>query len=105
MGRKSLGVAFQVLSPSGPRMNQVSLLSTTRLAHLVAVVVLQGVGVPAVAPLLIILVILEVAVEDLRPIVMQVRGVGGKDGGIGKRSAISSKSPEFSCSVSFKKNN
>ena len=48
---------------------------------------LQGVGVPAVAPLLMALVLLiEVAVqEDLRPIVMQVRGVGGKDGGIGKR--------------------
>jgi hypothetical protein len=86
MGPRSLGVAFQALSPSESRTSQVSLLSTTRLARLVAVVVLQGVGVPAVAPLLITLVVLiEVAVEDLRTIVVEVRGVGGKDGGIGKR--------------------
>jgi hypothetical protein len=85
MGPRPLGVAFQTFSPSEPRTSQVSLLSTTRLACLVAVVVLQGVGVPAVAPLLITLVILEIPVEDLRTIVVQVRGVGGKDGGIGKR--------------------
>lgn len=49
MGPRSLVAAFQALSPSESRTNQVSLLSTTRLARLVAVVVLQGVGVPAVA--------------------------------------------------------
>jgi hypothetical protein len=87
MGPRSLGVAFQALSPSESRTSQVSLLLTTRLARLVAVVVLQGVGVAAVvAPLLITLVpLIEVAVEDLRPIVMRVSGVGEKDGGIGKR--------------------
>jgi hypothetical protein len=86
MGPRSLGVAFQALSPSESRTSQVSLLSTTRLARLVAVVVLQGVGVPTVAPLLITLVLLiEVVVEDLRTIVVEVRGVGEKDGGIGKR--------------------
>jgi hypothetical protein len=67
-------------------MSQVSLLSTTRLARLVAVVVLQGVGVPAVATLLMALVILkEMPVEDLIIIVVEVSGVGGKDGGIGRR--------------------
>jgi hypothetical protein len=86
MGPRSLGVAFQALSPSESRTSQVSLLSTTRLARLVAVVVLQGVEVPAVAPLIITPVLLiEVAVEDLRPIVVEVSGVGEKDGGIGKR--------------------
>jgi hypothetical protein len=86
MGPRSLGVAFQALSPSESRMSQVSLLSTTRLARLVAVVVLQGVGVPTAAPLLMALVILkEMPVEDLITIVVEVSGVGGKDGGIGKR--------------------
>ncbi len=87
MGPRYLGVAFQAPFPSESRTSQVSLLSTTRLAHLVVVVVLQGVGVPAVvATLIMALVVLkEVAVGDLRPIVIQVRGVGGKDGGIGKR--------------------
>jgi hypothetical protein len=86
MGPRSLGAAFQALSPSESRTNQVSLLLTTRLARLVAVVVLQGVGVPAVAPLIITLALLiEVAVEDLIPIVVEVRGVEEKDGGIGKR--------------------
>jgi len=104
MGPRSSGVAVQALSPSGLRTNQVSLLSTTRLAHLVAVVVSRGVGVPAVAPLIMALVLLEVAVEDFRPIVMQVRGVEGKGGGIGKRSVISERSPEYKCSVLFKNN-
>jgi hypothetical protein len=86
MGPRSLGAAFQALSPSESRTNQVFLLLTTRLARLVAVVVLQGAGVPAVAPLIITLALLiEVAVEDLRPIVVEVRGVEEKDGGIGKR--------------------
>jgi hypothetical protein len=85
MGPRSLGVAFQAPFPSESRTSQVSLLSTTRLARLVAVVGLQGVGVPAVAPLLITLVLLEMLVEGLRIIVVEVRGVGGKDGGIGKR--------------------
>jgi hypothetical protein len=86
MDPRFLGVAFRALSPSESRTSQVSLLSTTRLARLVAVVVLQGVEVPAVAPLIITPVLLiEVAVEDLRPIVVEVSGVGEKDGGIGKR--------------------
>ena len=86
MGPRSLGVAFQALSLSVSRTSQVSLLSTTRLARLVAAAVLQGVEVPAVAPPLMALVLpIEMPVEDSRTIAVQVRGVGGKDGGIGKR--------------------
>lgn len=95
MGPRHLGVVFRALSPSGLKTNQASPLSTTRLAHLVAAVLLQGVGVLAVAALPITPVLLkEMPVEDLCPIAVQDRGVGGKDGGIGKRSAISKWLPE-----------
>ena len=87
MGPRSSGVAFQALSPSESRTSQVSLLSITKLARLVAVVGLPGVGVPAVVapPLMALVLLIEMPVEDLRTIVVEVRGVGGKDGGIGKR--------------------
>jgi hypothetical protein len=102
MGPRHLGVVSQALSPSGLRTNQASLLSTTRLAHLVAAMLSQGVGV-AVAPLPITLVHPKgMPVVDLCPIVVQERGVEEKDGGIGKRSAISERLLEYKYSVLFK---
>jgi len=86
MGPRHLGVAFQALSPSGLRTNQVSRLSTTRLVLLVEAVLSQGVGVTTVvATLPITPVILKEVAVDSWPIVIQDNGVGGKDGGIGKR--------------------
>jgi hypothetical protein len=105
MGPRHLGVVFQALSPSGLRTNQVSLLSTTRLALLVEAVPSRGAGVPTVAATLPITPVLlkEVAVEDSWPIAIQ-HGVGGKDGGIGKRSAISKCFPEYKFSILLKNN-
>jgi Eukaryotic translation initiation factor 3 subunit 7 (eIF-3) len=106
MEPRHLGVVFQALSPSGLRTNQVSLLSTTRPVLLVEVVPSQGVEVPTVAATLPITPVLlkEVAVEDSWPIAIQERGVGGKDGGIGKRSAISKCFPKYKCSILLKNN-
>jgi hypothetical protein len=84
MGPRHLGAVFPALSPSGLRTNQVSLLSITRLVHLVVAVLSQGVGVLAVAALPITLVHLKEMPVDLWPIVV-LDGVGGKDGGIGKK--------------------
>jgi hypothetical protein len=69
-------------------MNQAFLSSTTRLAHLVAVVHLQGVGVPTVVPLTTAPVLLKgIPAVGLLPIVVRAHGVEGRDGEIGKRSA------------------
>src|SRR5216683_6908960 len=90
MGLRLLGVASQVPSPSKLRMNQVSPSSTTRPAHLVAAVHLQGVGVLAVAPHPTAPVLLkEIPAVGSLPIVVRDSGVRGGGGEIGRRSALS----------------
>jgi hypothetical protein len=81
-------------------MNQAFLSSTTRLAHLVTVVHLQGVGVPTIVPPTTAPVLLKgILAVGLLPIVVQAHRVEGRDGEIGKRLAWSMLLSE--CDVHF----